>query len=362
MGRSFRWLVPTSTPALFRRRRDPPVPRLSPYPVSALVRGGYSGPVPRALITGITGQDGCTSPSCCSPRATRCSAWSAARTTRSVALVEHELPERRAGHRRPARPVQPDRARSRRRSPTRSTTSAPSRSSRSRASSPSSPPRSPASACCSMLEAIRIVRRRRHRQRVRFYQASSLGDVRQGAGGRRRRETTPFYPRSPYGVAKVYGHCMTVNYRESYGLFACSGILFNHESPAARRRVRDPQDHPRGRAHQARPAGHARARQPRRQARLGLRRRLRRGDVADAAAGRRPTTTSIATGETHSSASSSTSRSTAVDIDDWDDATSTQDPRFFRPAEVDLLVGDADQGAREARLEARGRPSTSWSR
>src|SRR5258708_530142 len=65
---------------------------------------------------------------------------------------------------------------------------------------------------------------------TRFYQASSsemFGKVRETP----QRETTPFYPRSPYGVAKVYGHYLTVNYRESYGLFACSGILFNHESP-----------------------------------------------------------------------------------------------------------------------------------
>ena len=57
------------------------------------------------------------------------------------------------------------------------------------------------------------------------------------------RETTPFHPRSPYGVAKVYGHYITVNYRESYDLFACSGILFNHEGAAARPGVRDAQDH-----------------------------------------------------------------------------------------------------------------------
>jgi GDPmannose 4,6-dehydratase len=66
--------------------------------------------------------------------------------------------------------------------------------------------------------------------RARFYQASSsemFGKVRETP----QRETTPFYPRSPYGVAKVYGHYITVNYRESYGLFACSGILFNHEGP-----------------------------------------------------------------------------------------------------------------------------------
>ena len=76
-----------------------------------------------------------------------------------------------------------------------------------------------------MLEAIRLVD-----PTIRFYQASSsemFGKVREVPQS----ETTPFYPRSPYGVAKVYGHCITVNYRESYGLFACSGILFNHESP-----------------------------------------------------------------------------------------------------------------------------------
>ena len=76
-----------------------------------------------------------------------------------------------------------------------------------------------------MLDAIRHVD-----TRIRFYQASSsemFGKVRETP----QRETTPFHPRSPYGVAKVYGHYITVNYRESYDLFACSGILFNHESP-----------------------------------------------------------------------------------------------------------------------------------
>jgi GDPmannose 4,6-dehydratase len=76
-----------------------------------------------------------------------------------------------------------------------------------------------------LLESIRLVNRR-----IRFYQASSsemFGMVREVP----QRETTPFHPRSPYGVAKVYGHYITLNYRESYGLFACSGILFNHESP-----------------------------------------------------------------------------------------------------------------------------------
>jgi GDPmannose 4,6-dehydratase len=76
-----------------------------------------------------------------------------------------------------------------------------------------------------VLEAIRHVN-----PKIRFYQASSsemFGKVLEVP----QRETTPFYPRSPYGVAKVYGHYITVNYRESYGLYACSGILFNHESP-----------------------------------------------------------------------------------------------------------------------------------
>jgi GDPmannose 4,6-dehydratase len=76
-----------------------------------------------------------------------------------------------------------------------------------------------------VLEAIRLVDKK-----IKFYQASSsemFGKVREVP----QKETTPFYPRSPYGVAKVYGHFITVNYRESYGIFGCSGILFNHESP-----------------------------------------------------------------------------------------------------------------------------------
>src|SRR6476469_6391832 len=78
-----------------------------------------------------------------------------------------------------------------------------------------------------MLEAVRILGLERH---TRFYQASTsemFGKVQQVP----QRETTPFYPRSPYGVAKLYAHWITVNYREAYGLYACSGILFNHESP-----------------------------------------------------------------------------------------------------------------------------------
>ncbi|MGB6894634.1 MAG: GDP-mannose 4,6-dehydratase, partial [Dehalococcoidia bacterium] len=86
-----------------------------------------------------------------------------------------------------------------------------------------------------LLEAIRLVSgvspsRSQSGKGIKFYQASSsemFGKVRQTP----QNEQTPFYPRSPYGVAKVYGHYLTVNYRESYGIFACSGILFNHESP-----------------------------------------------------------------------------------------------------------------------------------
>ena len=77
-----------------------------------------------------------------------------------------------------------------------------------------------------MLEAVRLVD-----PTIRFYQASSQRDVRRGPRGAAERSRRPFYPRSPYGVAKVYGHWITVNYRESYDIFACSGILFNHESP-----------------------------------------------------------------------------------------------------------------------------------
>ena len=136
-----------------------------------------------------------------------------------------------------------------------------------------------------VLEAVRQVD-----PTIRFYQASSsemFGKVREVP----QTELTPFYPRSPYGVSKVFAHYITVNYRESYDLFAVSGILFNHESPRrglefVTRKVTDGVG-----AHQARPGRLAVARQPRRPARLGLCRRLRARDVADAAAGRSRTTT-----------------------------------------------------------------------
>ncbi|MEI9928758.1 MAG: GDP-mannose 4,6-dehydratase [Sphingomonas sp.] len=88
-----------------------------------------------------------------------------------------------------------------------------------------------------LLEAIRIVN-----PTIRFYQASTsemFGKVQAIPQD----EDTPFYPRSPYGIAKLYAHWMTINYRESYGMFATSGILFNHESPLRGPRIRDAQDH-----------------------------------------------------------------------------------------------------------------------
>src|SRR5215831_16062832 len=108
-----------------------------------------------------------------------------------------------------------------------------------------------------MLEAIRLL----NPKGIRFYQASSsemFGKVRETP----QKEATPFYPRSPYGVAKVYGHFITVNYRESYGMFCSSGILFNHESPR------------RGHEFVTRKISHAVAR-----IKLGLQRELRLGNL-----------------------------------------------------------------------------------
>ena len=135
-----------------------------------------------------------------------------------------------------------------------------------------------------LLEAIRMVGGSQANP-IRFYQASSsemFGKVRETP----QNEMTPFYPRSPYGVAKVFGHQITVNYRESYGLYACSGILFNHESERRGHGVRHPQGVQRRRPHQARRAGGAGHGRPAAQAGLGLRRRLRQGHVGHAPAGR----------------------------------------------------------------------------
>ena len=184
-----------------------------------------------------------------------------------------------------------------------------------------------------MLEAIRIFDRER---RIRFYQASSsemFGKVLEVP----QREETPFYPRSPYGVAKVYGHWATVNYRESYGIYAVSGILFNHESPR------------RGLEFVTRKVTDAAAR-----IKMGLADELRLGNL-DAQrdwgfAGdyvramwlmlqqERPDDYVVATGETHTVQKLVETAFGAVDLD-WRRYVK-QDPRFMRPAEVDLLVGD----------------------
>ncbi|MDQ3734013.1 MAG: GDP-mannose 4,6-dehydratase [Actinomycetota bacterium] len=190
-----------------------------------------------------------------------------------------------------------------------------------------------------MLEAIRI-----HTQNdmsgVRFYQASSsemFGKVRENP----QRESTPFHPRSPYGVAKTFGHYMTVNYRESYDAFACSGILFNHESPR------------RGHEFVTRKVTRAVARIS-----LGLQDSValgnleaRRdwgfaGDYVDAMwrmlQQDTPDDFVIATNRTHTIRELLSVAFERVGIVDWEHYV-TQDPRFFRPAEVDLLIGDASK-------------------
>jgi GDPmannose 4,6-dehydratase len=188
-----------------------------------------------------------------------------------------------------------------------------------------------------MLEAIRTVD-----TSIRFYQASSsemFGRVREVPQS----ESTPFYPRSPYGVAKVYGHWITINYRESYGLHATSGVLFNHESPR------------RGLEFVTRKVTYNAAK-----IKLGLADELRLGNL-DARrdwgyAGdyvkamwlmlQQPSSDDyvIATGETHSIRELCEEAFGYLDLD-WQ-AFVKQDPRFMRPAEVDLLVGDASKAGR----------------
>jgi GDPmannose 4,6-dehydratase len=182
-----------------------------------------------------------------------------------------------------------------------------------------------------MLDAIRIVD-----PTIRFYQASSsemFGKVMEVP----QTETTPFYPRSPYGVAKVYGHWITVNYRESYSLFACSGILFNHESPR------------RGLEFVTHKVTHAVAR-----IKLGLQTEVRLGNL-DAQrdwgyAGdyvqamwlmlqqAEPDDYVVATGETHSVRELCEVAFNYVGLN-YEDYV-VIDERFYRPAEVDLLIGD----------------------
>lgn len=199
-----------------------------------------------------------------------------------------------------------------------------------------------------MLEAIRVVKPEAH-----FYQASTsemFGLVQAIP----QCETTPFYPRSPYGVAKLYGHWITKNYRESYNLFACSGILFNHESERPRQRIRYQKDHECCCPHQAGRTGLRRARQPGFQARLGTFQRLCSRDVADAAAGysgrlryrdERDRTlvnswiTAFACAGIEIEWSGEGVNETGTDKATGKVVVKVN-PEFFRPAEVDILLGD----------------------
>jgi len=183
-----------------------------------------------------------------------------------------------------------------------------------------------------ILDAIRIVN-----PEIRFYQASSsemFGKVMEVP----QRESTPFYPRSPYGVAKVYGHWITVNYRESYGLFACSGILFNHESPR------------RGLEFVTHKVTHGVAR-----IKKGLQHELRLGNLEAKRdwgyAGDyvqamwmmlqedEPDDYVIATGETHSVRELCEVAFSHVGLN-YENYVII-DEKYYRPAEVDLLIGDA---------------------
>jgi GDPmannose 4,6-dehydratase len=188
-----------------------------------------------------------------------------------------------------------------------------------------------------VLDAIRIVD-----PEIRFYQASSsemFGKVLEVP----QQESTPFYPRSPYGVAKVYGHWITVNYRESYDLHASSGILFNHESPR------------RGLEFVTRKVTHGVAR-----IKAGIDEKLALGNLdaqrdwgfaADYVRAMwlmlqqdRPDDYVVATGETHSVKELVELSFAAVDLD-WENHV-VIDERYLRPAEVDLLVGDPSKAER----------------
>ncbi len=194
-----------------------------------------------------------------------------------------------------------------------------------------------------VLDAIRIVD-----PDIRFYQASTsemFGRVREVP----QRETTPFYPRSPYGVAKVYGHWITVNYRESYDLFACSGICFNHESPR------------RGQEFVTAKIARGAARIARgldQELRLGnleaqrdwgfapeyveaMWRMLQAGEAGDYV---------IASGQTHTVRRFVELAFKNVGLDYRDFVV--QDPSFMRPADVDLLVGDPEKARQELGWQA----------
>ena len=189
-----------------------------------------------------------------------------------------------------------------------------------------------------LLEAIRLAH-----PEARFYQASS-SEMFGKATETPQRETTPFYPRSPYGVAKAYGHWITVNYRESYGLHAVSGILFNHESPRrglefVSRKVTDAVARiKRGKATELR-LGNLEARRD-----WGF-----AGDYVDAMwrmlQRDEPRDYVIGSGETHSVRELCEVAFGHVGLD-WKKYVKV-DPRFVRPAEVDILLADAGQARRD---------------
>ena len=193
------------------------------------------------------------------------------------------------------------------------------------------------------LEAVRMVGGAQNNP-IRFYQASSsemFGKVRQTP----QTEMTPFHPRSPYGVAKVFGHDITVNYRESYGMYACSGILFNHEGPR------------RGLEFVTRKITNTAAR-----IKLGIDKELVLGNTdakrdwgyagdyvkamwmmlqQDA-----PDDYVIATGETHSVDEFLTLAFEKAGLGDFHQYVK-HDPKYFRPAEVDLLIGDPSKAEKK---------------
>ena len=190
-----------------------------------------------------------------------------------------------------------------------------------------------------MLDAVRMVGGSDDNS-IRFYQASTsemFGEVRETP----QTEMTPFHPRSPYGCAKVFGHYITMNYRESYDMFACSGILFNHEGPR------------RGLEFVTRKITNAVAR-----IKLGLQDEIVLGNLDSKRdwgyAGDyvramwlmlqhdTPEDFVIATGETHSIREFLDLAFAEVGIDDWQPYV-RKDPKFLRPAEVDLLIGDASK-------------------
>jgi len=196
-----------------------------------------------------------------------------------------------------------------------------------------------------VLEAIRLVN-----PKIRFYQASSsemFGQVRESP----QNELTPFHPRSPYGVAKVFGHHLTVNYRESFGMFACSGILFNHESPRrgiefVTRKVTD---------------GVARIK-------LGLAGKIplgnleaRRdwGDARDYVEAMwlmlqqdEPEDYVIGTGQTRTIRELVQTACRAAGLEGWEEHVRI-DPRFLRPAEVELLLADPSKAKKKLGWEPR---------